>query len=41
MYDWRGWTAERRVAALADRRERRYPSHSPPHLEGLGRFSGL
>lgn len=36
MYDWRKMTAEERAQALALRRGRHLPWHSPPHLDWTG-----
>jgi putative transposase len=38
MYQYRKWTPQQRQAALEERRKRRYPMHSPPHLPEPGRY---
>ena len=32
MYRWRQWTQEQRAIILTERRQRKYPSHSPAHI---------
>jgi len=36
MYEWRKMTDEERARVLAERKGRRLPWHSPPHLEFAG-----
>jgi hypothetical protein len=33
MYDWRKMTEAEQAAALAERKARKLPWHSPPHFE--------
>jgi putative transposase len=35
MYDFRNLSAEQRLEAIRSRRERGFPLHEPPHLEGV------
>jgi putative transposase len=36
MYEWRKMSDEERIQVLAERKSRRLPWHSPPHLEFTG-----
>jgi putative transposase len=38
MYDYRNWTREQQAAALAERKQRGFPRHSPPHPDEPGHF---
>lgn len=38
MYDFRRWTAEQRTQAVAERIQRGFPRHSPPHIDAPGAF---
>jgi putative transposase len=41
MYDWRTMSEEERSRVMALRRARRYPKHSPPHLDLKGDYHYL
>jgi putative transposase len=38
MYDFRKWTPQQRAAAVAQRKQRGYPWHGPPHIEAPGEY---
>jgi putative transposase len=38
MYDYRSWSPEQRAAVVAQRKQRGYPWHGPPHLEVPGQY---
>ena len=38
MYRWRDWTPAERATALAERQERGFPWHGPPHLAEAGSY---
>jgi putative transposase len=38
MYEYRNWTARQREEALAERKQRGYPRHGPPHIDASGHW---
>ena len=38
MYDYRKWTQQQQAAAVAERKQHKYPWHGPPHLEAPGLY---